>query len=47
MPNVTITFFVMTALYVILGVIVVWLLSKHVIATPDRKQQLVRSGVLV
>jgi cytochrome d ubiquinol oxidase subunit I len=47
MPNVTITFLVMTALYVILGVIVVWLLSKHVIATPDRKQQLVRSGVLV
>jgi len=47
MPNVTITFLVMTVLYVILGVIVVWLLSKHVIATPDRKQQLVRSGVLV
>jgi cytochrome d ubiquinol oxidase subunit I len=47
MPNVTITFLVMTVLYVILGVIVVWLLSKHVIATPDRKQQLVRPGVLV
>ena len=38
MPNVTITFLAMTALYVILGVIVVWLLSRHVIATPDRKQ---------
>jgi cytochrome bd ubiquinol oxidase subunit I len=47
MPNITITFLVMMALYVILGVIVVWLLSKHVIATPDRKQQIVRPGVLV
>ena len=47
MPNVTITFLVMTVLYVILGVIVVWLLSKHVITTPDRKEQLVRPGVLV
>jgi cytochrome bd ubiquinol oxidase subunit I len=47
MPNVTITFLVMTALYVILGIIVLWLLGKHVIATSDREQQLVRPGVLV
>jgi cytochrome d ubiquinol oxidase subunit I len=38
MPNVTITFTVMTALYVILGVLVVWLLSRHVIAAPETKQ---------
>jgi cytochrome bd-type quinol oxidase subunit 1 len=31
MPNVTITFLVMTALYVVLGIIVIWLLSRHVI----------------
>jgi cytochrome d ubiquinol oxidase subunit I len=47
MPNITITFLVMTTLYVILGVIVLWLLGKHVIATPDRQQQLVRPGILV
>jgi cytochrome bd ubiquinol oxidase subunit I len=46
MPNVTITFLAMTALYVVLGIIVVWLLSRHVIAVPDRKQ-LERPGVLV
>ena len=46
MPNVTLTFLVMTALYVVLGIIVVWLLSRHVIATPERKQ-LERPGVLV
>ena len=40
MPNVTITFFAMTALYVILGIIVVWLLSRHVIAVPDSKSNL-------
>jgi cytochrome d ubiquinol oxidase subunit I len=42
----TLTFLVMTALYVVLGIIVVWLLSRHVIAVPDRKQ-LARAGVLV
>ncbi|MDT7815032.1 MAG: cytochrome bd ubiquinol oxidase subunit, partial [Acidobacteriaceae bacterium] len=46
MPNVMITFLAMTALYVVLGIIVVWLLSRHVIAVPDRKQ-LERQGVLV
>jgi cytochrome bd ubiquinol oxidase subunit I len=46
MPNVTITFFAMTALYVILGIIVVWLLSRHVIATPKVKE-LERPEVLV
>jgi cytochrome bd ubiquinol oxidase subunit I len=39
MPNVTITFLVMTALYLVLGIIVVWLLSRHVIATPKGKEQ--------
>lgn len=46
MPNVTITFLAMTTLYVVLGIIAVWLLSRHVIAVPDRKQ-LERPGVLV
>jgi cytochrome bd ubiquinol oxidase subunit I len=38
MPNITITFGVMTLIYFVLGVIVIWLLSKHVIAQPGRKQ---------
>jgi cytochrome bd ubiquinol oxidase subunit I len=38
MPNVTITLTVMTIVYMILGIIVVWLLGKHVIAVPDKKQ---------
>jgi cytochrome d ubiquinol oxidase subunit I len=38
MPDVSITFGVMTALYVVLGIIVVWLLSRHVITAPDTKQ---------
>jgi cytochrome d ubiquinol oxidase subunit I len=38
MPNVTLTFSVMVAVYVILGIVVVWLLSRHVIATPETKQ---------
>jgi cytochrome bd ubiquinol oxidase subunit I len=46
MPNVTITLLVMTAVYVILGIIVVWLLSRHVIAAPETTQ-LEREGVLV
>jgi cytochrome bd ubiquinol oxidase subunit I len=46
MPNVAITFLVMTALYAILGVIVVWLLSRHVIVAPATTQ-LERRGVLV
>ena len=37
MPNVSITFAVMTAVYVLLGIIVVWLLSRHVIASPDTR----------
>jgi cytochrome bd ubiquinol oxidase subunit I len=36
----------MTFVYFVLGIIVVWLLSKHVIALPDRKQ-LDGPGVLV
>jgi cytochrome d ubiquinol oxidase subunit I len=46
MPNVTITFLTMTAVYVILGIIVVWLLSRHVIAVPETTQ-LEHQGVLV
>jgi cytochrome d ubiquinol oxidase subunit I len=46
MPNVTITFLAMTGVYAILGIIVVWLLSRHVIAVPETKQ-LERPGVLV
>jgi cytochrome d ubiquinol oxidase subunit I len=46
MPNVSIMFDVMTALYVVLGIIVVWLLSRHVIAAPDTKQ-LERAETLV
>jgi cytochrome d ubiquinol oxidase subunit I len=46
LPNITITFLAMTGVYVILGISVVWLLSKHVIASPDTKQ-LERPGVLV
>jgi cytochrome d ubiquinol oxidase subunit I len=38
MPNVTLTFSVMIAVYVILGIVVVWLLSRHVIAAPETKQ---------
>jgi cytochrome d ubiquinol oxidase subunit I len=45
MPNITITFLAMTAVYVMLGVIVIWLLGEHVIAAPDTKQ-LERQGVL-
>jgi cytochrome d ubiquinol oxidase subunit I len=46
MPNITITFAVMTLVYLVLGIIVVWLLGKHVIAQPGRKQ-LDGPGVLV
>jgi cytochrome bd ubiquinol oxidase subunit I len=45
-PNIAIVFSVMMFVYLLLGVIVVWLLSKHVIAQPDRKQ-LDGPGVLV
>ena len=45
-PNIAVTFLGMTLIYFVLGVIVVWLLSKHVIAQPAR--QLVDTpGVLV
>src|SRR6202035_1319679 len=37
MPNVMITFLAMTAVYLVLGIIVVWLLSRHVIAVPETK----------
>ena len=46
MPNVTLTFSVMSAVYVILGIVVVWLLSRHVIAAPETKQ-IERPEVLV
>ena len=38
MPNVSITFAVMTAVYVLLGIIVVWLLSRHVVASPETRK---------
>jgi cytochrome d ubiquinol oxidase subunit I len=38
MPNVTLALSVMIAVYVILGIVVVWLLSHHVIAAPETKQ---------
>ena len=38
MPNVTLTLSVMIAVYVILGIVVVWLLSRHVIAAPETRQ---------
>jgi cytochrome d ubiquinol oxidase subunit I len=46
MPNITITFLVMTVVYGVLGIIVIWLLRKHVIALPEKKQ-LDGRGVLV
>jgi cytochrome d ubiquinol oxidase subunit I len=46
MPNVAITFAIMTAIYVILGILVVWLLGKHVITAPEARR-LEREGVLV
>jgi cytochrome d ubiquinol oxidase subunit I len=45
-PNIAFVFSVMTIVYVFLGVMVIWLLGKHVIAQPDRKQ-LDGPGVLV
>jgi cytochrome d ubiquinol oxidase subunit I len=46
-PNITLTFSIMTLIYFILGVIVVWLLGKHVIAQPDPVQVNAPPGVLV
>jgi len=34
MPNVSITFGVMTVVYLLLGISAAWLLGKHVIAMP-------------
>ena len=45
-PNIAVTFLVMTLTYIVLGVIVIWLLGKHVIAQPDIKQ-LDGPGVLI
>jgi cytochrome d ubiquinol oxidase subunit I len=44
MPNISITFGVMTAVYLLLGICAAWLLSKHVIATPEKET---RDGVKV
>jgi cytochrome d ubiquinol oxidase subunit I len=38
MPYVSITFATMTAVYVLLGIIVVWLLSRHVFASLETRQ---------
>ena len=45
-PHIVLSFAVMSIVYIILGVMVIWLLGKHVIAQPDRKQ-LDGPGVLV
>jgi cytochrome bd ubiquinol oxidase subunit I len=37
MPNLSITFSVMTLIYLILGIVVAWLLSKHVIGLPVKQ----------
>jgi cytochrome d ubiquinol oxidase subunit I len=39
MPNVSITFGVMTVIYFLLGIITAWLLSKHVIAAPETESR--------
>jgi cytochrome d ubiquinol oxidase subunit I len=44
MANISITFGVMTAVYLLLGICAAWLLSKHVIATPEKET---RDGVKV
>jgi cytochrome d ubiquinol oxidase subunit I len=38
MPNIVIPFVAMTVVYLILGVIVLWLLSRHVIASPATRE---------
>ena len=46
MPNLSITFGVISAIYILLGIVVVFLLSKHVIASPETRQlELVEVGV--
>jgi cytochrome d ubiquinol oxidase subunit I len=45
-PNITVTLAVMTVIYLILGFLVIWLMSKHVIAQPAGKQ-LDGPGVLI
>jgi cytochrome bd ubiquinol oxidase subunit I len=37
MPNVSITFGVMALVYLLLGIITAWLLSKYVISMPDKE----------
>ena len=37
-PNISVTFTLMTILYLILGVIATWLLGKHVIAAPETRR---------
>jgi cytochrome d ubiquinol oxidase subunit I len=37
MPNLSITFGVMTVVYLLLGTVAAWLLSKHVIAMPEKQ----------
>ncbi|GGH17571.1 cytochrome ubiquinol oxidase subunit I [Silvibacterium dinghuense] len=39
MPNLNLTFSAMTALYILLGVITLWLLAHHVITLPERSDQ--------
>jgi cytochrome bd ubiquinol oxidase subunit I len=35
LPNLSISLVVMTGVYCVLGIIVVWLLGRHVIASPE------------
>jgi cytochrome bd ubiquinol oxidase subunit I len=39
MPNLSITFSLMTLIYLILGIVVAWLLTKHVIGLPGEETQ--------
>jgi cytochrome bd ubiquinol oxidase subunit I len=39
MPHLSITFSVMTVIYIILAIVVAWLLSKHVIGLPTKETQ--------
>ncbi len=39
MPNLSLTFSLMTALYILLGVITLWLLAHHVIVLPKQVNQ--------
>ena len=37
LPHISVTFLLMTTIYLLLGIITTWLLSKHVIASPETR----------